>query len=162
MNATLLLIGLLITCTGTLLLALGFKGFDKDRTKLFIERCTTVTDGIIDGFDDTKVLTRKKRDYYYYEKYQRTKITTLTYYAPVVLFSDKNVEYRATYFRPMEKKLNQGQKIRIQYNPENPYEYIIVGDKYLKTNSQSAKTTGFFILILGVLMILYSVGIINF
>lgn len=162
MNFTFVLIGLLLSSTGALLFALGVKGFGKDRSKLFMQRCTKVAEGVIDGFDDTKVLKRKKRDYYYYERYQRTKINTFTYYAPIVLFNDNNVEYRATYFRPMEQKLNQGQKVKIQYNPENPYEYIIIGDKYLKANSQSAQTTGAMVFLLGIAVLLMGFGILKF
>lgn len=161
MNST-LIISFILMITGAFVLYMGIKGLGKDRTKLFIERCTKTADGIIDGFDDKKVLKRKTRDYYYYEKYQRTKTITTTYMAPIVLFSDNNVEYRATYFRPMEKKLNQGQKVKVQYNPENPYEYIIIGDKYLKANSMSAQSTGILLLLLGFFMLLISLGIIKF
>lgn len=160
MNMSLLIISMLFIGTGSIILYMGIKGFGKDRTKLFIKRCTEVADGIIDGFDDEKILIRKKRDYYYYEKYQKTKISNITYTAPIVKFIVKNVEYRATYFRPMEKKLNINQKVKIQYNPENPYEYIIMGDKYLNVNSMSAQSTGAGLILLGICGILLACGII--
>lgn len=161
MDVTLILIGLLLTGLGAVLLGLGLKGYGKDRTKLFIQRCTKTANGVVDGFDNTKVLKRKTRDYYYYEKYQRTKIITTSYYAPVIVFSDNNVEYRATYFRPMEKAMNKGEKVVVQYNPENPYEYIIKGDKYLRTNSRSSQSTGLGLLVLGIVLTLYGFGIIH-
>lgn len=162
MDSSFIIISLLIMCTGAFLLYMGVKGFGKDRTKLFINRCTETTSGTIDGFDDSNVLTRKKRGYYYYEKYQRTKIDTYIYTSPIVKFTVKGIEYRATYFRPMERKLNIGQKFKIQYNPENPYEYIIIGDKYLKTNSMSAQSTGAFLLLLGFVVLLLGLGVIKF
>lgn len=162
MDLSTIIISVLFIGFGAILLALGIKGFGKDRTKLFIKRCVKKTNGVIDGFDDEKQIIRKKRDYYYYEKYQRTKIKTITYDSPIVLFNVDNVQYRATYFRPMEKNLNIGQKVEVQYNPENPYEYIIIGDRYLHTNSMSAQTTGLFLMILGIVVFLLGTGIIHF
>lgn len=161
MDLSVIIISALFIGVGAILLALGIKGFGKDRTKLFIKRCTNKTNGIIDGFDDEKQIVRKKRDYYYYEKYQKTKIKTITYDSPIVLFKVNDVEYRATYFRPMEKNLNLGQKVNVQYNPENPYEYIIIGDKYLRTNSMSAQSTGLFMIILGIVFFLIGGGYIH-
>lgn len=161
MDGTLILIGLVLIGVGGVLFGLGIKGYGKDRTKLFIERCTKTANGVIDGFDDNKILKRKTKDYYYYEKYQRTKTITTSYYAPIVVFTDNNIEYRATYFRPMEKALNRGQKVVVQYNPENPYEYIIKGDKYLTVNSRSSQNTGLGLLFFGIVLTLYGFGIIH-
>lgn len=161
MDTSLFIISCMLMAAGTFILYMGIKGFMKDRTKLFIQRCTQEAEGVVDGFDDSKILTRKKRGYYYYEKYQRTKIDTYIYTAPILKFSARGVEYRASYFRPMERKLNIGQKFKIQFNPENPYEYIIIGDKYLKVNSMSGQTTGGFILILGFVLFLMSIGVIT-
>ena len=110
---------------------------------------------------NSKALVRKNRDYYYYENYQKTKIKSVTYTAPIVKFTADNVEYRATYFRPMEKKLNIGQKVNVQFNPENPYEYIIIGDRYLHTNSISAQSTGLLLIGLGIFLLLMNLGIIG-
>lgn len=161
MSLDVILIPVVLIGMGALILAIGLKGLGNDRTKLFIKRCTKQTNGVIDGFDAEKALVRKNRDYYYYEKYQKTKIKSTTYTAPIVKFTADNVEYRATYFRPMEKRLNIGQKVNVQFNPENPYEYIIIGDRYLHTNSMSAQSTGILLIALGIFLLLINLGIIG-
>jgi hypothetical protein len=145
---------------GLILFIYGAIGINKDRTRLFKKRCTKETVGILDGFDDEKILTRKVKDYYYYEKYSKIKTNTVVYTSPIFLFKVDNEEYRATYFRPIEKKLKIGQKMNIQYNPENPYEYIVIGDKYLNVNSKSAQSTGIILILLGIGLIILKSGII--
>lgn len=141
---------------GILLILYGSITYHKDKVQLYVKRCTQQTQARIDGFDDEKKIVRKQRHYLYYEKYTKAKLINKIYTTPIVLFQDRNgQEYRVTYLRPIEKKLNIGQKVNISYNPENPYEIIIKGDKHFKTNSKTAIETGLFLIIITIFCMVY-------
>jgi hypothetical protein len=47
-------------------------------------------------------------------------------------------------------KLSLGQNIKISYNPHNPYEIFIHGDKRMKVSSTTSIETGLILLVIGI------------
>ena len=146
-------IPLIFIVAGIILILFGAMTYKNDKIQLYIKRCNKTTEATVDGFDDRKAIVRKKRDYYYYEKYAKTKHTVTTYTTPIFLFKAIDGEqYRVTYLRPIEKKLNIGQKMKISYNPENPYEIVVHGDKHMQVNSKTAIELGFIMFVAGIVL----------
>lgn len=148
-----LILSIICFAGGALLLLLGFLTRKSDKTQLYKQRCKEQTKARIDGFDDRKYVQRKQRANYNYKQYTRTHVNTITYTTPIVRFhATDGKEYRVTYLRPIEKKLALDQIVDISYNPENPYEIIIHGDKRMKVSSVTSMEFGLIMLIAGVVI----------
>ncbi len=150
-----LIIKILFIVAGILIFCFGFFTNKKDQGKLKIKRCSKETFGHVSGFDDRQKIIKQKKytEYRNYNTYHRKK--TVTYYAPYVKFVDENgEEYEIKYPYPIEKKLSNGQKIRIKYNPDNPYDFYISGDKHIQVFSTQAMAAGVLMSVLGILALI--------
>ena len=154
LNAT-IFIPVMLAILGIILIIFGALTYRTDKIQLYLKRCSEKTTAIIDGFDDRRAIERKKKDFYYYQKYTKALGTITTYITPIVLFTAiDGQQYRVTYLRPIEKQLSLGQKLNIAYNPENPYEIVIAGDKHMKVSSKAAIELGIG-LIIGVFIYMF-------
>ena len=143
-----ILISLLCFVGGMAMIIIGFLSRKNDKTQLYLKRCSEQTKAKIDGFDDLKSVQRRQREYYHSNLYTRTRLNTITYTTPILKFmASDGREYRVTYIRPIEKKLSLDQTVNISYNPENPYEVFIHGDKRMKVSSTMAIETGLILVI---------------
>lgn len=138
---------------GVLLTLYGFISYKKDKNRLLIKRCSAQTVGHVTGFDDSDKIVKVRRQTVYRESgtYYRKKKTF--FYVPYVEFEDESGEkIEALYKRPLEKKLSTGQKINIKYNPKNPYEFIISGDRNVQIFSVQAIFLGILLIAGGIFL----------
>jgi len=144
------LVEILFIIAGIIIFLFGFLNNKKDKGRLKIKRCSAETFGHITGFDDREKIVRQKKytEYRTYNTYHRKK--TVTYYTPYVKFEDTNgEEYEMKYPYPLEKHFSNGQKIKIRYNPNNPYDFYIAGDRNIQIFSTQAMAAGVVLFLIG-------------
>ncbi len=144
----------LLIIGGAALLLYGLLTDKKDKGRLRIQRCSAKTDAHITGFDDRdKIIKVKKyKEYRSYNTFNSKK--TEIFYAPYVKFQDEKGEiYEVKYPYPLERRLSNNQKISIKYNPNNPYDFYIVGDKKVQIFSTQAILLGAVLIISGILLL---------
>ena len=153
-DQTMVLLYFMFIIAGLLLAAYGLFSSKKDKNRLRIKRCTQQTTAHITGFDDREYIKKTKR-YREYRSYNTiTRKKTITYYAPYVEFEDMDGnKIEALYERPLQRRLSNGQKINIRYNPKNPYEFIISGDPSAKIFSSQAILTGLAMIVAGIFLL---------
>lgn len=145
---------------GFLIFIIGFCNKDKDRGKLKLKRCTKQTTAHITGFDDKEKIIKQKK-YTEYRSYNTMhRKTTITYYTPYVEFEDESGQkYETKYPYPLERHLSNGQKINVKYNPENPYDFFICGDRKIKVASSQAMVAGVLMFLFGLALIFNIISI---
>ena len=149
-----LFLGFIVFLGGISLLLYGLITDKKDKGRLRIKRCNINAYAHISGFDDRdKIIKVKKyKEYRSYNTYNHKK--TEIFYAPYVKFQDeKGNMYEEKYPYPLEKRLSDGQKVNIRYNPNNPYDFYIVGDKKVQIFSTQAIFAGLILIAAGILLL---------
>ena len=142
-NNSLFIVKILCIVIGILLFVYGLLSNKKDKNRLRIKRCSVKTTAKVSGFDkNEKVVVKKSyREYSQYNTYNKK--VTYTYHTPYITFEDENNEtYDIKYSYPIKMKLKTGQNIDIRYNPENPYDFYICGDKKVQIFSSQAMMIG--------------------
>lgn len=145
---------IVLIIAGIIMIIFGLLTYRTDKVQLYLKRCSEQTTGVLDGFDDRIAIERKQKDYYHYDNKTRLRNTYTTYTTPIVLFTALDgVQYRVTYIRPIEKRLSRGQKVNIKYNPKNPYEIVISGDKHFQVSSKMAIEFGIGFILAGIILL---------
>ena len=150
-----LIVKLLFIIGGIIIFLMGFFYSKKDKNKLKIKRCTKQTLAHITGFDSEEkiIKTKKYTEYRNYNTYHRKKHTV--YYTPYLKFeteSGQTIETKYPY--PLERHLSNGQNILVKYNPDNPYDFYISGDKKIQISSTQAMVAGITMIIFGIFLLL--------
>ena len=150
-----LLIEIIVFIGGILLFFYGLLTDKKDKGKLRIKRCSATAEGHITGFDDRDkiVKVKKYKEYRTYNTYNHKKVET--FYAPYVKFQDENGNvYEEKYPYPLQRRLSNGQKINVRYNPSNPYDFYIAGDKKVQVFSTQAMFAGIILIAASILLVI--------
>lgn len=155
-----LIIKILFILAGILIFSFGFFSNKKDKGRLKIKRCSKETFGHVSGFDDREKIIRQSKytEYRNYNTMHRKK--TITYYTPYIKFEDEEGnEYEIKYPYPIEKRLGNGQKIKVKYNPDNPYDFYVSGDRQIQVFSTQAMAAGILLFAFGIALIFNLFGL---
>ena len=151
----LLIIKIIIILAGLAIFCMGFFYSKKDKGKLKLKRCSKQTYGHVTGFDDREKIIKTKKYTEYRNSYTYHRKKVITYYTPYVEFEDEEGnKYEMKYPYPIEKHFSINQKILIKYNPQNPYEFYISGDRKIQVFSTQAMAAGIIMIVAGILLLL--------
>ena len=151
----LLIIKIIIILAGLAIFCMGFFYSKKDKGKLKLKRCSKQTYGHVTGFDDREKIIKTKKYTEYRNSYTYHRKKVITYYTPYVEFEDEEGnKYEMKYPYPIEKHFSINQKILIKYNPQNPYDFYISGDRKIQVFSTQAMAAGIIMIVAGILLLL--------